>query len=376
MLASRDTRFLLPALGALLVLAPSTAARAQGGGGEAEARARMGAAPLLLIETTGGELIRGRPVGWVDDWILLRDGRRIALGEIARAEALRPRTGEGARWGAVAGAAAGTGVLLASSGEGGASAAEGVLYVSGGALLGAAAGALWGSQLHRRELIYSASPADAPAQQTGLIEHRLGGGPGAVRTRLAITPFVGIGSHGARTTTSDGDEVGITSSQEVGLQLQYALGPRSVVRLAGSAIRTAVELEFGGSRTILDDRIWLARAELGLELRMRSNVPGYLVLAADAFYNPHGYVPVLDLESGQLEPDGIDAGVIPRIGAGVGLDFFTAGDRRVRIEGIYRVGRYTAPEVEARGFDPTRITQDATLTVGLHLPLVRPAPER
>src|SRR5690606_5140522 len=303
--------------------------------GEADARARIGAAPLLLIETTGGELIRGRPIGWVDDWILLRDGRRIAFGEIARAESLRPRTGEGARWGAVFGAAVGTGWLLASSGEGGVSAAEGVLYVSGGALLGVAAGALWGSQQHRPELIYSASPADAPAQQTGLIEHRLGGSPGAVRTRLAITPFVGIGRHGARTVTSDGDEVGITSSQEVGVQVQYAMGPRSAVRLGGSAIRTAVELELAGTRTILDDRIWLARAELGLELRMRSNVPGYLVLAADAFYNPHGYVPVLDLDSGHLAPEGIDAGVIPRIGAGLGFDFFTAGDRRIRLEGIY-----------------------------------------
>lgn len=376
MLTCPATRFLVPALGALLLLAPSSAVRAQGGASEADARTRMGAAPLLLVETTGGELIRGRPVGWAADWLLLRDGRRIAFSEIARAEALRPRTGEGARWGAVIGAAAGTGLLLVSGGDEGVSAAEGVLYVSGGALLGVAAGALLGSRLHRRELIYAASPAGAPAQQTGLIEHRLGGSPGTIRTTLAITPFVGIGSHGTRTGTADGDQVGITNSQEMGLQVQYAMGPRSVVRVGVSAIRTAVEMKFGGSRTILDDRMWLARAELGLELRMRSNVPGYLVLAADAFYNPHGYIPVLDLENGRLEPDGIDAGVIPRLGAGLGLDFFAAGDRRIRFEGIYRVGRYSAPEVEARGFDPTRITRDATLTVGVHFPLVRPAPQR
>ncbi|HEY8468279.1 MAG TPA: hypothetical protein VIL18_01490 [Longimicrobiales bacterium] len=376
MLASPATRSLIPALGALLVLAPSSAAQAQGGAGEADARTRMGTAPLLRIETTGGELVRGRPVGWAADWLLLRDGRRIAFNEIARAEALRPRTGEGARWGAVIGAAVGTGLLLASGGEEGVSAAEGVLYVSGGTLLGVAAGALLGSRLHRRELIYTASPAGAPAQQAGLIEHRLGGSPGAVRTTLAVTPFVGIGSHGTRTTTAEGGEVGISSSQEMGVQVQYALGPRSAVRLGGSAIRTAVELGSGSNRTILNDRMWLARAELGLELRMRSNVPGYLVLAVDAFYNPHGYIPVLDVESGRLEPDGIDAGVMPRIGAGLGFDLFMAGDRRIRFEGIYRVGRYSAPEVEARGFDPTRITRDATITVGVHFPLVRPAPQR
>lgn len=363
MLLARPTRLLTLTLALPLALAGSpVAARAQ-----EEVKNRLGAAPLLLLEIAGGEVVRGQPVGWVDDWLLFDSGRRVALGEILRAEALYSRTGEGARWGAIVGLVAGAGVFLATQDQEDGGVAVGVAYVSGGALAGAAVGALWGSRRYRGELIYSAPTANAAAPQAGLIEYRLGSGPGDVRTNLAVTPFVGLGSYGYRTGTPDGTyEIGLASSREIGVQLQYAMGPRSVVRVGGSAIRTSFRELLGAAPGILNDGIWLARAEVGLELRMRSNVPGYVVIAADGLYNPHGYV------QGSDGPEGIDAGVMPRVGAGLGFDFFLSEDRRVRLEWIYRFGRYSDPDVEERGFETSRITRDSSFTLGVHLPLVRP----
>jgi len=372
MLAVRPTRLLACALILPLALAgdpqPADAQAATD-----EVKSRIGGVSLLQLEIAGGEVVRGQPRGWVDDWLLLRDGRRIALGEILRAEALHRRTSEGARWGGLVGLVAGAGLFLATRDDGGSDAARGVGYVSGGALLGAGAGALWGSRQYRSELIYSAPTANMQAPQTGLIEYRLGSGPGQVRTKLAVTPFVGVQSFGYRTSTGEVDEtkVGIGASRELGVQLQYAMGPRSVVRFAGSAIHGSLRSEQRGLRHTIPGGKWFARAEVGLELRTRANVPGYLVIAADALYNPHGYVLVVKPDEG-LAPDGADAGVMPRIGAGLGFDFFAAGDRRVRIEWIYRIGRYNHPDVEALGYDTSRITRDATFTLGVHLPLVRP----
>jgi len=362
-----------------LSLAPGAApAGAQADAGSQEdVRSRLGGVDLLLLETADGEVVRGQPVGWVDDWILLRDGRRVALGEILRAEALHRRTGEGARWGGLVGLVAGAGLFLASRDDASSDAARGIAYLSGGTLLGAGGGALWGSRHYRGELVYSAPAANAQAPQTGLIEYRLGGGPGQVRTTLALTPFVGVQNFGYRTGTGgdDGARVGIGVSRELGVQLQYAMGPRSVVRFAGSAIHGSLRYDQGGIRSILPGSKWFARAEVGLELRTRANVPGYAVIAADALYNPHGYILVVKPGEG-LVPDGVDAGVMPRVGAGLGFDFFAAGDRRVRIEGLYRIGRYNQPDVEALGYDTSRITRDATFSLGVHLPLKRPRPAR
>lgn len=362
MLLARSTR-LLPLTLLPLALAGSPAAATA----QEEVKNRLGSASMLLLETADGEVVRGQPVGWVDDWLLLREGRRIALGEILRAEALHRRTGDGARWGAIVGLVAGAGVFLSTQDQEEAGVARGVAYISGGTLAGAAVGALWGSRRYRSELIYSAPTANVASPQAGLIEYRLGSGPGEVRSKLAVTPFVGLGSYGYRTGTPDGGyEIGLASSREFGVQLQYAMGPRSVVRVGGSAITTSFRELLGSAPGIYDDNIWLARAEVGLELRMRSNVPGYVVVAADGLYNPHGYVQGID------GPEGIDAGVMPRVGAGLGFDFFLAEDRRIRLEWIYRFGRYNDPDVEARGFETSRITRDSSFTLGVHLPLVRP----
>ncbi len=368
--------FLLAVPFTLAVGAAPAGAQA-GTGGQEDVRSRLGGVSLLLLETADGEVVRGQPVGWVDDWILLRDGRRIALGEILRAEALHRRTAEGARWGGLVGLVAGAGLFLASRDDASSDAARGIAYLSGGALLGVGGGALWGSRHYRGELIYSAPAANTQAPQTGLIEYRLGSGPGQVRTTLAVTPFVGIQSFGYRTGTGGEDEteVGIGASRELGVQLQYAMGPRSVVRFAGSAIHGSLRNEQRGLRNTIRGGKWFARAEVGLELRTRANVPGYAVIAADALYNPHGYVLIVKPGEG-LAPDGADAGVMPRIGAGLGFDFFAAEDRRVRIEWIYRIGRYNQPDVEALGYETSRITRDATFTLGVHLPLKRPRPAR
>src|SRR5690606_17581463 len=99
MFTARPARLLALAFALPLTLAGSPEpAGAQGG---EEVKNRLGAAPLLLLETAGGEVVRGQPAGWVDDWLLLDTGRRVALGEILRAEALHRRTGDGARWGAI-----------------------------------------------------------------------------------------------------------------------------------------------------------------------------------------------------------------------------------------------------------------------------------
>jgi len=370
MLAVRPTRLLACILTLPLALVGSP--RPADAQGAEEVKSRLGAASMLQLEIAGGEVVRGQARGWVDDWLLLRDGRRIALGEILRAEALHRRTGEGARWGGLVGLVAGAGLFFATRDDDGSDAARGVGYVSGGAVLGVAAGALWGSRQYRSELIYSAPTANVQAPQTGLIEYRLGSGPGQIRTKLAVTPFVGVQSFGYRTSSGDvdGTKVGIGTSRELGVQLQYAMGPRSVVRFAGSAIHGSLRSEQRGMVNTLRGGKWFARAEVGLELRTRANVPGYVVIAADALYNPHGYILVVTPEG--IGPDGVDAGVMPRIGAGLGFDFFAAGDRRVRIEWLYRIGRYNHPDVEALGYDTSRITRDATFSLGVHLPLVRP----
>jgi len=364
MLVHRPTRILACALAVALAggLEPVAAQT-----GVAEVKSRIGAAPRLLLETADGEVVRGKPTGWLDDWLLLDSGRRVALGEILRAEALYSRAGDGARWGAIAGLLAGVGAFLATQGEEDDRAAVGVAYVSGGTVAGAAVGALWGSRRERRELIYSAPAANAAAPQTGLIEYRLGSGPGQVRSNVAVTPFLGLGYYGTRTkSTDDAVEVGLAASREIGVQLQYALGPRSVLRVGGSAIHTAHRERLISGTLILGESMWLARAEVGLELRMRSNVPGYAVIAADGLYNPHGYV----RRSAGEDPD--DAGVMPRLGAGLGFDFFLSEDRRIRIEWIVRLGRYNDPDVAERGYETSRITRDSSLTLGVHLPLVRP----
>ncbi|MFO7261126.1 MAG: hypothetical protein DIU52_008210 [bacterium] len=365
MLLVRPTRLIACALALALAGGPGTAVAQTG---MEAVKSRLGAAPRLLLETADGEVVRGRPTGWIDDWLLLSNGRRVAFGEILRAEALYPRTGDGARWGAIAGLLAGAGAYLATRGEDGGEAAVGVGYVSGGTLIGAALGALWGSRRDRSEPIYSAPTANA-APRTGLIEYRRGASPGQVRSNLAVTPFVGVSRYSYRTGRTDGThEIGLASSREIGLQLQYALGPRSVVRLGASGIHASFRERLGpapGTR-IMDENVWLARAEVALELRMRSSVPGYAVIAADGLYNPHGYAQRVAGE------DDIDAGISPRIGAGLGFDFFLREDRRVRIEWIYRLGRYNAPDAAEHGFATSRTTRDWSFTLGFHLPLVRP----
>lgn len=41
------------------------------------------------------------------------------------------------------------------------------------------------------------------------------------------------------------------------------------------------------------------------------------------------------------------------------------------MEWIYRLGRYSYPEVARFGYDDERLVRDSGFTIGLHLPLVR-----
>jgi hypothetical protein len=332
-----------------------------------EERARIGSAARLLIVTVQDTIV-GRPHGWIADWLLLRDGRRVALEEVAAIDAVETRSAAYARRGAVAGlAAGGAASLLLRDGEadGNQQVGETMVNMAAGALAGAALGGLLGGRRELREPLYRAPEGVVLQAPLGLLEQRVGGGRGAVRTRLAVAPFVGVATFGTRTRreTVARTAYGLSSAQEGGVQALWALGPRSALRLGGAVGTASPRLGEGGAAQILDERVVLGRGEIGVELRTRADVGGYFIVAADGLYNPEGYIVNQD----------VDAGVVPRLGLGVGYDVFGAGDRRLRAEWIYRVGRYHHPEVRALGYTPTRIVRDRSFSVGVHLPLLRPA---
>jgi hypothetical protein len=332
-----------------------------------EERARIGSASRLLIITVQDTLV-GRPHGWVADWLLLRDGRRVGLEEVAAIDAVSTRAAPYAKRGAAAGAAVGAVAgLLGRDGEaeGNQVVGEAMVNVAAGALAGAALGGLVGGRREVREPLYRAPEAVTLRAPMGLLEQRIGGGRGAVRTRLAVAPFVGIGTFGTRTRRAGGSRTayGLSSAQEAGVHGVWALGPRSALRVGGAVGRANPRLGEGGTTNILDQRVLLARGEIGVEVRTRADVGGYFIVAADGLYNPDGYIVNQDL----------DAGLIPRLGVGAGYDVFLAGDRRLRAEWVYRVGLYHFPEAREAGYDGTRLVRDQGFTVGFHLPLVRPA---
>lgn len=351
-----------------------------------ELRRRVGSAGRIRVVLGSGETLEGRSVGWAGEWLLLRNGRAVRLDRIARIEALRPRTEEGMKWGVWAGAIAGAGGTVLSgvlSGRsGGAQAALGFAGLAGGAAAGGIVGAAVGSRRHVARPLYAASVGDEGRGGVLMREYRRGPSPGRIRTRLAVTPYVAFATFGARTervgVSGDPVRVGLSTGREAGVQIQYALGPRAVVRAGAGAIRAQTEIRQGTGSALLPGARWIGRGELGVELRMRSNVPGYFIVAADAVYDPEGYVlgavPTADDPVGTTNPGpvGVDAGLLPRLGAGLGFDFFGDGDRRVRLEWIYRLGLYHHPGAEDRGYDPERVTRDATLSVGFHIPLARP----
>ncbi|HLU25891.1 MAG TPA: hypothetical protein VKZ58_09310 [Longimicrobiales bacterium] len=387
----RSGRALVRATGlvtmAWLAAAGPAAARQSAPGQATELQRRLLGVTLVELHLVTGETVRGSPVGWVEDWLLLDTGRRVPAGEVVVAESLRRRTGRYWLRGNLLGAIAGGGALVAADGAGGDAgywAPRVVAAVAGGALVGGGLGALIGATRYDRDTVYAAS-AVAGRREGGLIEYRLGPAPGRIRTRLAVTPYVAIGRYGYRTgrTEPPGVQYGIVGSQELGVQLQYALGPRFVARAGVGAVRTAPKYRSGGQDGILDDDMVLGRGELGLEFRTRPDVPGYFVLAVDGIHNSRGYA-FGDGAPGDPDdpappvagPAGLDSGVLPRIGLGLGFDVFGPNDRRFRIEWLYRIGRYHAPAVARHRLDVTRLVRDMSFSMGVHVPIVRPEEAR
>lgn len=372
---------------ACLATAGPGAARQAGPDQVSELQRRLQGVSLVELHLVTGESVRGRPVGWVEDWLLLDTGRRVAAGEVSAAESLRRRTGKDARRGQLLGIILGAGLLVTADGAEGEArdwAPRAIAAAAGGAVVGGLVGALIGARRFDRDTVYSAS-AVAARREDGLIEYRLGPAPGRIRTRLAVTPYAAIGRYGCRTgrTEPTAAEYGIAPSQELGVQLQYALGPRFVARVGAGAVRTNPKYRTGGSDIILTHEMLLGRAELGLEFRMRPDVPGFFVLAVDGIYNSEGYVLGGELTSNpdgtnrlQAKLTGLDSGVLPRVGLGLGFDAFASNDRRFRIEWLYRVGRYHAPAVAERALDTTRLVRDSSISIGVHLPIVRPEETR
>lgn len=379
------------ALALLLVFAAIPAAAQQGESGIRDlVRRRIGLAPRLLLVLAPGDTVTGQSAGWLNEYLLLRDGRSFSLDAISAIEVLEPRTGEFARRGAWLGGVLGAGlsVFAAGSDEEEDAVRRVGLAISGtgaGMLAGAALGALVGARVHTAEVVYRVRPQEGRGRGGAtMVAYERGPRVGSIRTRLAVTPFIGFAKYGFRARVPPGAaqylEVGITRSREAGLQLQYALGPRSVVRFAVAAIRThpkfrSGELEQSAQVGVLQRAEWLARSEAALELRIRADVPGYFVVALDGLYNPHGYIlgaVPLEESYARVRPLGIDTGVHPRLGLGAGFDVFETGDRRLRFEWVYRLGLYREPAAADAGFEATRITRDSGFTIGVHLPLARP----
>jgi hypothetical protein len=348
-------------------------------------RERLRGADRLRIHLRDGEEIVTRGLGAVGGALLLPDGRIFALSDISRIDALDRRTGDFAVRGFYVGAMLGAALLQASSPaeEGFRAAALTLTAAAGGGALGIIGGGLIGQRRFTSHTVYQADAARPVARAGDLpVEYRYGPAPGIIRTRLAITPILGFATYGPRTGIRGPNgwhavRYGLASGQEAGVQAQWAATPRTVIRGTAAAARASHRVDLPEGTYIAPEAIWLQRAELGLEFRLRHDVPGYFVLAADLFRNAEGYAfPARGAgDDGEPIPT-LDGGIIPRLGAGIGFDVDFPGDRRVRTEWIYRIGRYHEPAVEAWGLEPTTIIRDSGMTFGLHIPLRRPPQSR
>lgn len=134
----RSGRALVRATGlvtmAWLAAAGPAAARQSAPGQATELQRRLLGVTLVELHLVTGETVRGSPVGWVEDWLLLDTGRRVPAGEVVVAESLRRRTGRYWLRGNLLGAIAG-----------------------GGALVGGGLGALIGATRYDRDTVYAAS---------------------------------------------------------------------------------------------------------------------------------------------------------------------------------------------------------------------------
>lgn len=101
---------------ACLATAGPGAARQAGPDQVSELQRRLQGVSLVELHLVTGESVRGRPVGWVEDWLLLDTGRRVAAGEVSAAESLRRRTGKDARRGQLLGIILGAGLLVTADG--------------------------------------------------------------------------------------------------------------------------------------------------------------------------------------------------------------------------------------------------------------------
>lgn len=373
------TLFSAPMLVALLLaFAPLDCPAQIPGTGEfiAETGQRLLAAPRVRILLASGEQLEGRLANITAEHFVLRDGRSVRFEQVTLVQALARQAGKSAVRNALRGSGAGlvATVLFAQSDRFWGDLAT---FVAGGLATGGAYGALTGSRRLAVDFTYSAPLPDADTRSAVTTQFWVRQ-RGPIRTTIAFTPFFGVARYDDRivqTYATHGEiSYGLSPTQELGLQLQYALGPRGVARLAGSAInaRPSFRAEQIGD---IDHTFLLYRGEVALELRMRSNVPGYFVVAADGIYNPEGYVLGLSLlDDGRIRygPTGMDAGqILPRLGLGIGYDIFGPGDRRFRMEWIYRVGRYE-PVGLRPGFRSVTKPRDWTFTLGIHLPLLRP----
>lgn len=343
---------------------------------------RMARASAVRVHTADGAVIQDAPRLWANGVLVFPGGRSLRFEEIRRVDILRGRGPAFTPHGAVIGALLGGAVGFAAT-DGrptGEALSISLAAVGGGALVGGAAGYLLGTLMPEAETIYRAgSPAlaavDAPFEA---VRHRRG-----PPVRLALTPLVGTSSFGERIGKHEtGAAHGLSTGQEVGVQASYALSGTITARASVGAIHARHELVLGKQRIFLPGSVWLRRYAAALEVRMRSDVPGYFLVEADGLHNPAGYLIRGSLVLAEDEPppalpvgpSGEDAGTIPRLGIGLGYDVRLGGDRRLRFEWVYRVGRYDFPEVSRYGFDAERTVRDSSFTVGLSLPLLRPEP--
>jgi hypothetical protein len=182
---------------------------------------------------------------------------------------------------------------------------------------------------------------------------------------LAVIAFLAFDGYGDRTRhreAAEGGRHGVSRGIGGGLALRARLGTgRAAIRVLAAASRVEPILRTQESILLGKPPYWLTRAEAGLELRVRPGVPGYFVIAADALHNPEGFL--LAQQTGDIRPVGVDSGVYPRLGIGAGLDL-GRGPTRLRIEGIYRLGRYNEPAAAEAGLLTPLTTRDFGVSLG------------
>jgi hypothetical protein len=182
---------------------------------------------------------------------------------------------------------------------------------------------------------------------------------------LALIPFLAFDGYGDRTRHQEkaqGGRHGVSRGIGGGIALRARLGAgRAAVRAVAAASRVEPILRTQQSILLGTPPYWLTRAEAGLELRVRPAVPGYVVIAADALHNPEGFL--LEQQAGDIGPVGVDSGIYPRLGVGAGLDL-GRGATRLRIEGVFRIGRYHEPAAAEAGLVTPITTRDFGLSLG------------